>query len=159
MIPPQLSAPPASSHEKDTRFTFGQSSAPPGGCDGGGTHTYTNSTNPDGSSNIYVHHISHGTRAAQPQQPQMQMPQMMGIPYPMQTPSYAPLYPYPPPPSSYGCQHQQQQPRVVIMTADKPKKDKKDTKTDNEDNKNDGGDGGGDGGLGHDTPLRRAKPS
>ena len=147
MIPPQLSAPPAFSHEKDTRFTFGQSSAPPGGCDGGGTHTYTNSTNPDGSSNIYVHHISHGTRVAQPQQPQMQMPQMMGIPYPMPTPSYAPLYPYPPPPSSYGCQHQQQQqqPRVVIMTADKPKKDKKDKKTDNEDNKNDGGDGGGGG--------------
>ena len=166
--PPQISqsAPPQSGtqHHHHTTYTNHQSappafgrSAPPGprptfsqsaptGCfggggggGGGGTH-HTTTQNPDGSSNIYVHHMHDAPPPPppQPQQPQMQMPQMMGIPYPMPTPApmYAP-YPYPPPPpSSYGCpyhhhqQQQQQQPKVVIIKQDEEKKPKEDKKND-----------------------------
>ena len=80
--------------------------------------------NGDGSSTVYVHHISHGASAPQAPQtaplPQQTYPMPMPYPYPMQ----APPYPYPPAPSSYGSPFQQQ-PTVIIMNADAPKDDKK----------------------------------
>lgn len=132
------SAPPAFSRSAPPgpRPTFSKS-APPGG-GGGGGETYTTTANKDvdeelylsstpahdssrdgGSSNIYVHHITYGAPAYQ--QPQMQMPQMMGMPYPM----YAPYYYQPPP--SYGCSYyqQQQEPTVVVIKGGKVKEEEK----------------------------------
>eukprot|EP00578_Thalassiosira_sp_NH16_P007167 CAMPEP_0181125148 /NCGR_PEP_ID=MMETSP1071-20121207/26880_1 /TAXON_ID=35127 /ORGANISM="Thalassiosira sp., Strain NH16" /LENGTH=294 /DNA_ID=CAMNT_0023210541 /DNA_START=250 /DNA_END=1134 /DNA_ORIENTATION=+ len=110
---------------------------------------HTNSVpNADGSSNVYVHHISHGaTAASAPPPPQPQMPQMMGIPYPMPMPMQAPPAPiyvpypsYPPPPPSYGCpynhHHQQhQQPSIVIINQDEPKPPPKSDKKKEEEKK------------------------
>ena len=98
-----------------------------------GTHT-TTEKNPDGSSTVYVHHINHGAAApsAPAPPPQVQMPQMFGVPYPMPMPmpTPAPMYsPYPayppPPPSSFGCPYPQQpphqQPRVIVISDEPPK--------------------------------------
>lgn len=95
-----------------------------------GPHT-TSVPNPDGSSNIYVHHISHGAPAQSAPPPPPQMPQMFGIPYPMPmpTPPPPPMYaPYPayschPPPQSYGYyQQHQQQPTVIVLNHKEEKK-------------------------------------
>mmetsp|Transcript_2669 Transcript_2669/g.4757 ORF Transcript_2669/g.4757 Transcript_2669/m.4757 type:complete len:299 (-) Transcript_2669:218-1114(-) len=104
--------------------------------------------NPDGSSTIYVHHLSHGAPATPtpppPPQMQMQMQPMMGIPYPMPMmspppppqPMYSPYPSYPPPPPSYGCSHyyqqqqyqQQRQPNVIVIQNEPPKPPKKEEK-------------------------------
>lgn len=108
---------------------------PPNDYSNPGTHT-TSVPNPDGSSNVYVHHISHGG-PSQSAPPPTQMPQMFGIPYPMPMPTpppppmYAPYpaYPYPPPPlPSYGAPyyHQQhQQPTVIFLNQKEEKKEEK----------------------------------
>ncbi|KAL7537948.1 hypothetical protein ACHAWF_005952 [Thalassiosira exigua] len=106
--------------------------------------TRTNSVpNPDGSSTIYVHHISHG---AAPAPAPAQAAPMMGMPYPMAMPMQVPPQPaynpypmYPPPPPPYGPYgpygghhhhqpHQPHQPAVVVIQdkpEEKPKEEKK----------------------------------
>jgi len=90
-------------------------------------------SNPDGSSNVYVHHI-HGERS-RPSQPKQQqyaqapapvqqaMPQFM--PYPMPIPMPTPPTPmYPPPypgmyPPAFGAGSPYQRPTVIVMNGDK----------------------------------------
>ncbi|KAL3815872.1 hypothetical protein ACHAXA_010262 [Cyclostephanos tholiformis] len=95
--------------------------------------THTSVPNSDGSSNIYVHHISHGAPAQSAAPPPPQMPQMFGIPYPMPmpTPPPPPMYvPYPayschPPPQPYGYYQQQQQPAVIVVSQQEERKEEK----------------------------------
>ena len=108
-----ISAPPSQGDEPELRWT---QPGPPGV---GPKVT----SNPDGSSNVYVHHI-HGERSrpSKPQAPapvqQAAMPQFM--PYPMPIPMPPPPPPmYPPYPGMYPPSFGGQRPTVIVMNGDK----------------------------------------